>query len=73
MDYDDYGNEMDFDGDYSDGMDFMDPGGTSALRKGVRNRKCPTCKEPRKLTKKDVELGYQCDTCADKLERGGGY
>ena len=50
--------------------DFADPGGDSALRAGKRTRRCPTCKKPRKLTPKDVALGYQCDGCADRLERG---
>lgn len=50
--------------------EFMDPGGNSALRAGKRNRPCPTCKSPNRLTAADVELGYQCDTCADKAERG---
>lgn len=54
--------------------EFQDPGGNSALRKATkdnpRNRPCPTCKAPNRLTKKDVALGYQCDQCADKTERG---
>ena len=58
--------------DYRDSMDFADPGGKSALRAGKRCHKCPTCKCPNKLTKKDVSLGYQCDSCADKDE-GYGY
>lgn len=47
----------------------------SALRaagKGnPRNRPCPTCGKPNKLTPKDVALHYQCDECADRDERGG--
>jgi hypothetical protein len=35
-----------------------------------RNLPCPTCEEPNRLTPKDVALGYQCDACADRLERG---
>jgi hypothetical protein len=31
---------------------------------------CPTCHKPNRLTPKDRQLGYQCDECADKLERG---
>jgi len=54
---------------------FQDPNGHSALRKATknnpRNLPCPTCKEPNKLTPKDVRLGYQCDECADLIERGG--
>lgn len=49
---------------------FYDPGGRSALRAGVRNKPCPTCGEPDRLTKEDVALGYQCDECADRLEMG---
>lgn len=55
--------------------DFADPGGRSALRaarKGnPRNRKCPNCGAPNKLTPADVAKGYQCDDCADAIERGG--
>jgi hypothetical protein len=52
--------------------EFARPG--SALRAATRNnpRKhpCPTCKRKNMLTPKDVALGYQCDYCADQLERG---
>ena len=51
-------------------IQFADPGGRSALRAGKRNLPCPTCGEPNKLTVRDVECGYQCDTCADSQERG---
>jgi len=55
---------------------FADPGGNSALRAATksnpRNKPCPTCKLPNKLTPKDVQLGYQCDSCADKAEFGYG-
>lgn len=57
--------------------EFADPGGRSALRAATqnnpRNRKCPTCKKPNRLTPKDVALGYQCDECADADEGIGGY
>ena len=57
-------------------MDFADPGGRSALRasskNNPRNRPCPTCGRKNALTPKDVALGYQCDSCADRDE-GGGY
>jgi hypothetical protein len=57
--------------------DFADPGGRSALRAATktnpRNLPCPTCEKPNRLTPKDVALGYQCDSCADKLERGYDY
>lgn len=52
--------------------DFADPHGRSALRaaskSNPRNRPCPTCKAPNRLTPKDVSLGYQCDACADRDE-----
>lgn len=57
-----------------DGPDFADPGGRSALRaarKGnPRNRPCPNCGKKNRLTPADVSLGYQCDACADRAERG---
>lgn len=51
-------------------LDFAEPGGRSALRAGKRIYPCPTCKRPNRLTKKDVQLHYQCDQCADEAERG---
>lgn len=62
----DYFDQEEFTGE----PDFADPGGTSALRAGVRNRPCPTCKSPNRLTEEDVRRGYQCDPCADAVERG---
>ena len=57
-----------------DRLDFADPGGRSALRASSRtnprNLPCPTCGEPNRLTPKDRRLGYQCDACADRAERG---
>jgi len=49
-------------------MNFSDPGGRSALRRGRRCHPCPTCKEPNKLSAADVRRGYQCDDCADRAE-----
>jgi hypothetical protein len=61
--------------DESDFIDFAEPGGKSALRaahKGNRrNLPCPTCKQPNRLTPADRAQGYQCDSCADRDERGG--
>jgi len=55
--------------------DFADPGGRSALRaasrSNPRDRPCPTCGRKNVLTRQDVELGYQCNACADSVERGG--
>ena len=52
---------------------FAYPGGNSALRAATRtnprNLPCPTCREPNRLTPADRRLGYQCDSCADALER----
>ena len=63
-----------FDDDFEDGPDFADPGGRSALRAArpgnPRNRKCPNCGARNRLTPRDVALGYQCDSCADRAERG---
>lgn len=53
---------------------FADPGGRSALRAATpdnpRNLPCPNCGSPDRLTPADVARGYQCDSCADQLERG---
>jgi hypothetical protein len=53
---------------------FADPGGPSALRRATksnpRNKSCPTCKRRRVLTDEDVARGYQCNSCADRAERG---
>lgn len=53
---------------------FADPGGNSALhaasRRNPRNLPCPTCGTPNVLTPADRARGYQCDACADALERG---
>lgn len=63
----------DYDGDDA----FADPGGNSALRASSktnpRNLPCPTCRQPNRLTPADKARGYQCDACADRVERGGEY
>jgi hypothetical protein len=55
-------------------IEFADPGGNSALRAATRtnprNLPCPNCERPNRLTPADRARGYQCDTCADKAERG---
>lgn len=72
--YDEYADSFD-DDDF--GIDFADPGGNSALRassaSNPRNLPCPTCKRPDLLTPADKARGYQCDSCADRAERGGEY
>ena len=73
-DFDDDDDFYDGDGDCDEDCDFADPGGNSALRaasaSNPRNLPCPTCGEPNRLTPKDVQLGYQCNECADRMERG---
>jgi hypothetical protein len=63
-----------YDEDPIDGVGFADPGGNSALRAATpsnpRNLPCPNCGEPNQLTPIDRQRGYQCDACADALERG---
>jgi hypothetical protein len=53
---------------------FADPGGGSALHvaseENPRVLPCPTCRWPNRLTPADRAAGYQCDACADALERG---
>lgn len=63
-------------GNYApDRLVFADPGGNSALRAAgpgnPRVHPCPNCYEPNRLTPQDKARGYQCDTCADRLEHGG--
>jgi len=74
--WDDPEPDWDRDEDLIDGVGFADPGGNSALRAATpdnpRNQPCPTCGKPNRLTPKDVAAGYQCDPCADALERGDG-
>lgn len=69
---DDYGYGY---GSSGDGYYFADPGGNSALRAATKGNSriysCPTCKRRNVLTRRDKELGYQCDSCADMTERGG--
>lgn len=75
---DDYRNEGDedryFDRDDEFDIDFADPGGRSALRAATednpRNLPCPNCGAPNRLTPADRARHYQCDTCADRAERG---
>jgi hypothetical protein len=53
---------------------FADPGGRSALYPATdsnpRDLPCPNCGWPNRLTRRDAAAGYQCDACADALERG---
>lgn len=56
------------------GAEFANPGGNSALRaasaSNPRNLPCPNCQRPNLLTPADRARGYQCDSCADRAERG---
>jgi hypothetical protein len=60
-----------------DGVGFEYPGANSALRRATpsnpRNLPCPTCGQPDRLTPLDRARGYQCDSCADRAERGWDY
>lgn len=69
------GRYFDEDMDRDDcGLDFAEPGGRSALRaaskSNPRNLPCPTCHAPNRLTPADRAEGYQCNSCADRAERG---
>ena len=74
MFYDDEGDRDIYD-DGEDRSMFADPGGRSALRaaskRNPRNLPCPNCGAKNRLTPADRQRGYQCDQCADQLERGG--
>ena len=63
--------------DYGDSIQFANPGSNSALRAATasnpRTHPCPTCHTENVLTQEDVNMGYQCDICADKAERGYDY
>ncbi len=68
---DEYEPDYDYDGER---LEFADPGGRSALRAAskanLRNLPCPNCGKTNRLTPADRARGYQCDECADQLERG---
>ena len=71
MSHDDY----DYDQEYDYDCEFAEPGSNSALRAATddnpRDRPCPTCHWPNRLTSRDVQLGYQCNRCADACEGVG--
>jgi hypothetical protein len=77
FDYEENYEPGDYDESYFDDFDFANPGGNSALRaaspSNPRNLPCPECNSPNRLTPKDKKLGYRCDPCADRAERGGDY
>jgi hypothetical protein len=65
--YEEYGDED----EQRQGM-FASPGSAlrAATRDDPRDQPCPTCDRANRLTRADVSLGYQCDSCADACERG---
>lgn len=70
-----YYDEDDWDGD----IEFADPDGRSALRAASKGNpriySCPDCHATNVLTRKDVQAGYCCNSCADRNEgyHMGGY
>lgn len=38
---------------------------------GARVYPCPTCREPNRLTRRDRQLGYQCNGCTNREEGYG--
>ena len=57
-----------------DDFAFADLNGESALKPetsdNIRDLPCPTCGRKNMLTPLDVDLGYQCDICANRTKRG---
>lgn len=50
---------------------FADPSNpNSSLRAGARIYTCPECEGENRLSAEDVQLGYRCNECADRAERG---
>jgi hypothetical protein len=74
-DEDQYEDYLDREEYLIDGVGFADPGSDSALRAATpdnpRDQPCPNCEAENVLTRIDVIRGYQCDACANALERGG--
>lgn len=74
LDHPEEDDEYSDDWDQSDEQIFADPGSNSSLRAATENnprdRPCPNCGEENVLTRHDVQLGYQCNRCADRQERG---
>ena len=70
---DDDNDDVDY-GDYDEDcrIEFSDPEGISALRAETKDNPriypCPTCGREEVLTMLDIQLGYQCDRCADIAE-----
>lgn len=70
------GRKFQFEDDefYEDVQRFADPGGKSALYAETldnpRVYPCPECQRPNRLTKRDIQSHYICDSCADRAEAG---
>lgn len=62
----------DYDPYDDDRIEFANPGSAlrAASRRNPRNLPCPNCGAKNRLTPADRRLGYQCDECADRAERG---
>jgi hypothetical protein len=71
-DYDDYDEIWDDDDALIDGVGFSQPGSAlrAATKDNPRNLPCPNCGSENVLTPADRARGYQCDRCANALERG---
>jgi predicted RNA-binding Zn-ribbon protein involved in translation (DUF1610 family) len=73
---DNYYYEFDDDGEVLiDGVGFAREGSAlrAATNKNPRNLPCPNCGAENVLTPADRARGYQCDSCADRAERGMDY
>lgn len=71
---DDYDPDYDFDEDLEYGGECFANSGSAlrcASKTNPRNLSCPTCGAENVLTPRDVQLGYQCDHCADAAEGRG--
>jgi hypothetical protein len=55
-----------------DGVGFAQEGSAlrAATRDNPRDQPCPSCGGANRLTRIDVMRHYQCDSCADRAERG---
>lgn len=71
----DFYDQDEFDQEPIDGVGFAQPGSAlrAATRRNPRDLPCPNCGEPNRLTRIDRQRGYQCDSCADRAERGMDY
>jgi ssDNA-binding Zn-finger/Zn-ribbon topoisomerase 1 len=72
MSFNDYGDPMDCDDYEIDGVGFAQEGSAlrAATRDNPRDQPCPSCGAENRLTRIDVMRHYQCDSCADRAERG---